>query len=204
MSTVRRIKAPIKRMTAEQYLAGPPDEFKAELIYGERIMCPRPTDNHQDLLHDLGEVLKRWTRAHKLGKVSYDIDMVLDEMKDLVYAPDLLFLAKENESRRRRGRIYGQADLCVEILSPGDKPHLQRRKFTDYERYAVAWYWIIDPEAATLEENQLTDSVFVCRSEVGKDDWFEPGLFPGLQFRLGPLLVGDLKAAVKGKAKKLV
>jgi Uma2 family endonuclease len=191
-------------MSAEEYLAGPPDEFKAELIYGELVVCPRPTDQHQDLAHDLGELLKRWTRSHDLGKVSFDIDMVLDEMKDLVCAPDVLFVTKENERRRRRGRLYGPADLCVEILSPGDTARRQRRKFTDYERYGVLWYWIIDPGEQTIEESELVNGVYVCRAEVGSTDWFEPGLFPGLQFRLGPLLAGDLKAAVKGKARKLV
>jgi Uma2 family endonuclease len=191
-------------MSLEEYLSGPPDEFKSELVYGELVMCPRPTDSHQDLVHDLGELLKRWVRANDLGKVSYDIDMVLDELKDLVYAPDLLFVAKEHESQRREGRLYGPADLCAEVLSPSDKPRVRRRKFTDYERYGVTWYWIIDPGEQTLEENQLVEDVYVCRSEVEGNDWFQPGLFPGLQFRLAPLIAGDLKAAVKGKAKRLV
>ena len=92
----------------------------------------------------------------------------------------------------------------MEVLSEFDKPRLLRRKFSDYERYGVSWYWIVDPEQQTLEENQLVDGVYVGRSEVGVRDWFEPGVFPELQFRLGPLLTGDLKAAVKGKAKKVV
>jgi Uma2 family endonuclease len=193
-----------RRMSAEQFLSGPSEDFKSELIYGEKLMCPRPSDQHQDLLHDLGELLKRWARAAKLGKVSYDIDMVLDELKDLVYAPDLLFVLRQNEQRRREGRLYGPADLCVEILSPSDNARVRRRKFTDYERYGVPWYWIINPETQTLEENELVEGVYACRTEVGGDDWFEPGLFPGLQFRLAPLLDGDLKAAVRGKAKRLV
>jgi hypothetical protein len=45
---------------------------------------------------------------------------------------------------------------------------------------------------------------YECRSEIVGDQWFEPGLFPGLVFRLPQLLEGDLKAAVKGKAKKLM
>src|SRR5262249_11901034 len=155
-----------KRMTAEEYLSGPPDEHKAELIYGEYVVCARPTDEHQDLVHDLGEVLKRWTRFHQLGKVSYDIDMVLDGLKDLVYAPDLLFIAKEHEKRRQGGRIIGPADLCVEILSPSDKPRVRQRKFSDYERYGVTWYWVIDPERQTVEENQLVAEVYRCRTEV--------------------------------------
>jgi Uma2 family endonuclease len=195
-----------KHVTLREYLDGPVDEFKTELIYGERVVCPRPTEEHQDLGHHLGEMLFRWTRAMGLGKVSYDIDMVLDELKDLVYAPDLLFLTKENMQRRRQGRIYGPADLCIEILSESDRPPIQQRKFSDYERYGVAWYWTIeqDPSQPTLLEYQLVNDRFAFRTEITGDTWFEPGLFPGLQFRLPPLLQGDLKAAVKGKAKKLM
>src|SRR6266545_3571774 len=163
MPTVqRRVKAPVRRMTTQDYLSGSPDEFKSELIYGELVVSPSPTDEHQGLQLDLGSLLRRWTRAHDLGQVWHDLDMVLDEFKDLVYRPDLLFLAKEHQGRRKKGRVLGPADLCVEILSPSDKPHIQRRKFSDYERYGVGWYWVVDPEAATLEENQLSDGVFVC------------------------------------------
>ncbi len=204
MSTARRLHAQPKRMSLEQYLSGPPDEFKSELIYGELVVSPSPTDYHQDLQFDLEHLLRRWVKAHNLGWVWHDLDMVLDELKDVAYRPDLIFLAKEHQGRRKKGRVFGPADLCVEILSPFDKPKRLRRKFSDYERYEVAWYWILDPQARTLEENQLVKGVYVCRSEIEGDGWFQPGLFPELQLRLPPLLEGDLKAAVKGKAKKLL
>jgi Uma2 family endonuclease len=195
-----------KYMSLQKYLAGPPDEFKAELIYGEKIVSPSPTADHQDAILELAQLLKRWTRLHDLGRVSHDLDMVLDELKDLAYRPDILFVAKEHAERWKAGRVFGPADLCVEVLSPSDRPRVRNRKYADYESYGVAWYWVIDPNRADplLEEHELVEGRFVCRTEVVGDTWFEPGLFPGLYLRLPPLLTGDLKAAVKGKAKKLV
>src|SRR5262245_11877586 len=193
-----------KRMTLEEYLAGPPDELKSELVYGELVVSPSPNETHQDIEYFLEHLMRCWVAASDLGWVRHDLDMVLDEMKNLAYRPDLLFLGKENAHRRKQGRLFGPADLCVEILSPNDKPKDLRRKFSDYERYGVSWYWILDPDARTLEEYQLREDVFQCRSEIDAAAWFEPGLFPGLVFRLGPLLEGDLKAAVKGKARKLI
>jgi Uma2 family endonuclease len=108
-------------MTAAEYLAGPVDKRNTELIHGEVVVSPKPSDDHRDIGHFVGEVLRRWARHFDLGKVSYDIDMVLDDAKDLVYAPDVLFVAKEHRTRRREGRLYGAADLCVEIASPNDK-----------------------------------------------------------------------------------
>ncbi len=191
-------------MTLEEYLASPSDDLKTELIYGELVMSPSASDFHQTGEFMLEMLLWLWTKAFDLGWVWHELDMVLDEAKDLVYQPDLLFLAKSHGQRRKRGRIFGPADLAVEIVSPSDRPHILRRKFTDYERYAVAWYWIIDPSERTLEENELVDGVFVQRVTADAMSWFEPGLFPGLQFRLGPLLDGNLKAAIRGKAKKLL
>lgn len=188
----------------EDYLAGPADELKTELIYGERVVCPSPTFEHQEVAHNLTHLLRVWVKAGDLGRVSHDLDMVLDDIKNLVYRPDILYVAKEHGSRWQRGRLFGPADLAVEVLSSSDKPSLQRRKFADYERYAVAWYWIFDPDKRTIEENQLVGDAYQCRIELEGDAWFEPGLFPGLRLRLPALLAGDLKAAVQGDAASLV
>jgi hypothetical protein len=62
-----------------------------------------------------------------------------------------------------------------------------------------------DPKSPRIEEHELVDGKYVSRAEVVGDEWFKPGLFPGLVFRLPPMIAGeDLKLAVKGKAKKLV
>jgi Uma2 family endonuclease len=192
------------RTTLKEYLAGPPDEFKAELIYGVKVMCPSPTAQHQDATFNITLLLRRWVLAKGLGRVNFDLDMVLDEANDLAYRPDVLYVAKENEARWQQGRVFGPADLCVEILSPSERPHRQRRKFADYERYAVPWYWIIDQEKMTIEENQLVGTSFQLRAEIEGDNWFAPGLFPGLEFQLRPLIEGDLKAAVRGEVAAMV
>lgn len=194
-------------MTARQFLALPPDEdCRTELVYGEIIVMPRPTAEHNDYFYDLGHLLKRWVRHLAAGRICLDIDMILDEENDLIYAPDLLFLGAEQLHRLKKGKLYGPADLCVEILSPAERPARQMRKYADYERYGIPWYWIVDPNAKepTLQEHHLVNGLYVLRSEIVGNEWFEPGVFPGLVFRLPALLEGDLKSAVKGKAKKLV
>lgn len=194
-------------MTTAEYLALPTDDTRTELIYGEVVMSPSPAFEHNVLIYCLVHVLMRWTQRYKLGKVGFGVDMVLDIRKALIYAPDIVFLAAANVARLRRGRIYGPADLCVEVLSPSDRPSIQNRRFADYERYSVPWYWVIRPDGKTpsIEENELVDGKYRCRSEITRNAWFTPGVFPGLTFRLPPMSTGqDLKTAVKGKAKKLV
>ena len=195
------------RMTVREFLALPPDEHcETELIYGEMIVMPKPRPKHNRMLYRLGHIVDQWVYHLQLGTVFFDNDMILDENNALVYALDLMFLANENADRYRDELVFGPVDLCVEILSPSNRPNLQERKFADYERHGIPWYWVIDPHAEqpTLRENHLIEGRYECRSEIVGDQWFEPGLFPGLVFRLPPLLEGDLKAAVKGKAKKLM
>jgi Uma2 family endonuclease len=195
-----------RHATVAEYLTMPADGLRTDLIYGEIVVAAQPSDKHQDWLHCLGEILRRWVRRYRLGKVCFDIDMILDVDNNLVYNPDLLFLARENENRLREGRLHGPADLAIEILSPSDRPSVRGRKYADYERYGIPWYWTIQPEAdqPILEENQLVDGKYVCRAEVVGNAWFTPAIFPGLFLRLPPILEGDLKAAVKGKAKPLM
>jgi Uma2 family endonuclease len=194
-------------MTTEEYLALPTDDERSELIYGEVVVSPGATWEHNDVIYYIRHLVGRWVQHFKLGKICFDVDMVLDVAKALIYRPDLLFLITEHLARRKRGRVFGAADLCVEVLSPSDRPWLQNRKFADYESYGVSWYWIIrpDPQSPGIEEHELVGGKYVCRAEVSGDEWFKPGLFPGLIFRLAALIGGeDLKAAVKGKAKRLV
>lgn len=194
------------RLSLDEYFEMPADDERTELVYGECVVSPRPSEEHNDLVHDLAEVLKRWVRHYQLGKISIDIDVVLDEPKDLVYAPDILFTLKSNRARRVKGRLYGTPDLCIEVLSPSERPWLQNRKFADYEGYGVHWYWTVLPAEADsrIEEYELVAGSYVCRQEIDGDAWFSPAAFPNLHFRLLPLLSGNLKGAVKGKAKRLM
>ncbi len=197
---------PAARLSLEEFFDLPEEGERLELVYGECVVSPRPSEEHNDLAHDIAEVLKRWVRHHNLGKISIDIDVVFDEINELVYAPDILFTATNNPARRFKGRLFGTPDVCIEVLSPSERPWLQNRKFADYEGYGVRWYWTVLPagDESRIEEFELVDGSYVCRQEIVGNLWFSPGVFPGLHMRLPPLLTGDLTRAVKGKAKRLM
>jgi Uma2 family endonuclease len=195
------------RMTAREFVSLPPDEHcETELLYGEVIVMAKPTPKHNRAIFHLGQIIDRWIRHMKLGLLFLDNDLILSEKDDLVYAPDLMFLATKNLGQYRDELVFGPVDLAIEILSRSNRPYLQERKFADYEAYGIPWYWVLDPlqEEPTLREHQLVKGKYICRTEIVGAEWFEPGLFPGLVFRLPQLLDGDLKGAVKGKAKKLM
>jgi Uma2 family endonuclease len=197
----------VPRWTVEQYLALSEDDEKSELIDGVLIVSPSPGFWHQDITHRLLHLLERWIYANDLGQIWFDLDMVLDEKRGIVYRPDLVYLSKTHLHRLQRERIFGPADLCVEIISSSDKPQVLLRKHQDYARYGVRWYWEIhrrEQDWQLLEYELGQAQEYVLRQELTGQDWFEPGLFPGLIFRLGPLASGEYKKAVKGKARRII
>ena len=132
--------------------------------------------------------------------------MILDEERPWS-TPRILCSSRPNVSINITTSLFTVPSISPSRFSQGSNPDFVAcRKFADYQRYGVPWYWIINPlaESPTIEEQQLVDGRYECRSEIAGEQWFEPGLFPGLVFRLPQLLKGDLKAAVKGKAKKLM
>jgi Uma2 family endonuclease len=99
-------------MTLRQYLADTSDERKIELLDGEPIVSPRPRSWHQLLILYLGYLLDRWVRAHGLGWVWPEIDMILDQRKPLTYVPDIVFWQKNTENDYVMGGCGGQR-ICV-------------------------------------------------------------------------------------------
>ncbi|MCS7166635.1 MAG: Uma2 family endonuclease [Gemmatales bacterium] len=197
-----------QRLTLAKYLAWPEDDRFMELIDGVLYMSPSHADWHQDIGSRLHSLLDRWTLAHALGRVWQDLDVILCENPAIVYRPDIVYLAKQHMKRNRNHRIYGPPDLCVEILSPSDRPSVVLKKHEHYARFGVPWYWEITGGPSSpwrIVEYQLSaQRQYQVQQEKTGQEWFEPGVFPGLVFRLDKLAAGEFKAAVKGKAKRLV
>lgn len=193
-------------MTVGEYNAIPRGDERTLLLYGRIMVLPRPSARPKHALNNLSVMLDRWIARETEGCLGFGIDMVLDCERALVHAPDLSYISGPHKRRLKNGRLLGPADLCVDIIDETQSRFVMNRRFADYQRYGVPWYWAwhVDRSPAVLEECRLLNGRYECRSEIAGAQWFEPGLFPGLIFRLPQLLEGDLKAAVKGKAKKLM
>src|SRR5437764_14694626 len=86
---------------------------------------------------------------HQLGKVGIaPLDMVLSPRRAV--QPDVLFVAKEHLGIIRE-RVMGAADLVAEVVSPDSRRRDRIDKRDRYEQHGVREYWLIDPEASTVE-----------------------------------------------------
>ncbi len=121
-----------------------------------------------DRFHD---ALKAWVRQNHLGKTGIaPIDMVLTTRR--VTQPDVVFVSNE-----RLGIIKEQltdaADLVAEIISPDSRRRDRIDKRDLYEQHGVREYWLIDPEAGTVEVLHLQSGTYhlVGRWHKGESAW---------------------------------
>lgn len=169
-------------MTNEEFSAMPETPYKTELLDGEAYMAASPRSDHQFFQNDFAAALHAWVRQYSLGRMAQCLDMRLAPA--WTFCPDILFISTVRMSQVQRNYIDGPADLAVEILSPSTE-HIDRgEKFVEYARYGVAWYWIVDLDAQTLEEYENVNGSFVLTQTVPFATIFSPRLFPGLTIDL--------------------
>jgi Uma2 family endonuclease len=86
------------------------------------------------------------------------------------------------------GLALGHPDLVVEIVSPSSRRYDRVLKPRWYAGIGVPEYWIVDPEARTVERLVLTaDGRWTIATTAAEDELFEPPSFPGLKLELTKL-----------------
>jgi Uma2 family endonuclease len=139
-----------RRFTYDQLVAELPETNRScELWDGELIMSPGPSCRHQTISHRFHRFLEDWVTAQESGEVfGAPLDMVLAPHQ--VVQPDVMFIHRDRRHIIQRA-LEGPADLVAEVLSLGGRTRDRIEKRDLYEQYGVREYWIIDPEARTVE-----------------------------------------------------
>jgi Uma2 family endonuclease len=73
--------------------------------------------------------------------------------------PDILFVAREHSDCIDE-RVYGPPDLVVEVLSPSTRRTDRHEKFYEYAQAGVGEYWMVDPDARTIEVFVLREGAY--------------------------------------------
>jgi Uma2 family endonuclease len=147
------------RLTYEDYAALPDDGRRYELHEGELCVTPAPGLNHQDIVGNLFVILRSHVNATRLGKVFVArVDCILEDIT--VVQPDIVFVETARASVMSERAIEGAPTLAVEVVSPSSAAIDRRRKLQLYARYALPYYWIVDPLARTIEAHQLVSGLY--------------------------------------------
>jgi Uma2 family endonuclease len=138
------------KLTYDDYAALPDDGRRYQVLDGELVMTPSPSVRHQEIIGNLFKLIDAHVRKQRLGKVCLSpVDCLLGKWTVLV--PDVAFVETARSSILTRRAIEGAPTLVIEVLSPSSKSIDRKKKRALYAEHGVPHYWIVDPDALTLE-----------------------------------------------------
>jgi len=166
--------------TLEKYLkiTSPDDGNLFEILNGELLRRGKPNLRHQEIVGNVSFLLCDFVERGNLGNVfGVPVDVVLGN--DLV-EPDIVFISKERKEIMSRERITGAPDLVVEVLSLSTSTRDLRYKWDLYARSGVREYWVVNPEAETVEVLTLINGVYQRHALGAKDGSVASKVLDGL------------------------
>ena len=176
---------PKPKFTIHDYMSTP-EGTRYQLLDGELIFAPSPTVKHQTLLANLYRLVYAFVSETNLGRVWFaPLDVVLSDHD--VAQPDLMFVSNEGANIVTGGNVQGAPDLVVEILSPSTSGYDQGYKRALYALHGVSEYWLVDPDAETVEVLVLGEESFNSYSVLRTGETLESPLLEGLSLPLEDL-----------------
>ena len=176
---------PELKFTYQDYVLLPEDK-RYELVDGDLCMVPAPRPYHQNVCGEIELALRQFVKERKLGQVLDAPCDVYFSQYDVVQ-PDILFFLSERLGIIKETYIQGAPDLVVEVLSPSDPGRDREVKRKLYSRYGVQEYWIVDPDARSIEVlTRQEGTLSTLQTFVASDSLTSP-LLEGFQLHLPPV-----------------
>ena len=119
-------------------------------------MSPRPKTPHNHICGNISFIFRRYLRGKPCIPFGDGEELYLSERDRFV--PDGMVICDRSKIQERG--VYGAPDLVVEVLSPGSARRDLGYKFRAYERAGVREYWIVNPDARSVEVHYLRDGRF--------------------------------------------
>lgn len=112
---------------------------------------------HEVVVSVLLRVLLSWAHLRRGFVLSSEVKYALTSRRGR--KPDISVFFTRDRKLPRRGAARIPPDVAVEVASP--RPRDRRRdrieKLREYAVFGVRWYWLVDPEARSLEILKLGD-----------------------------------------------
>ena len=146
----------------------PESNQPCELWDGELIMSPTPSFNHQKVVFRFQRALYDWVAARKLGEVVGDrstwsrLRIGDGARRDLHRAG----AAGDHRARRRRDR----PTWWRRSFRRGGRNRDRIEKRDLYEQHGVKEYWIVDPEAETVDVLELVQGQYELAMRRGPSE----------------------------------
>ncbi len=164
------------------------DDDHRELVDGELVEIEVPNGPHEFIVARLCYFLTAWAENGHGGRTyASGYKVRVSDRRGVM--PDVQFYRGGNTAPATQdaGLVSGRADLVVEIISPSSHRYDRVTKLRWYASLGVPEYWIIDPEARTLEQLVLHGEGYTIAASCADDELFAPTTFDGLSVPLARL-----------------
>lgn len=176
-----------------------------ELIDGELVEVEVPGFVHERVVMRLGLFLGLWAREHRADVVASGYKVRISDVRGVMPDLQLYREGRSPEGDQDAGLVVGCPDLVVEVVSPKSSRRYDRVvKLGYYASKRVPEYWIVDPEARTIERLKLTGTLYTIAGQAAGDDVFSPATFRGLRIPLEDLWSAPTPRAKRAAKKSAV
>ncbi len=166
-------------LTYADYVALPDDGRRYEILAGELAVTPAPGRRHQTVVGELFSLLHAHVKARGLGQVFVSpFDVILDDTS--IVQPDIVYVAAERLGIVAERGVEGAPSLVIEVVSPSTRQRDRSVKFQLYARHGVPHFWIVDPDARSIDAHVLRSGAYVVGARAAGDDPFCAEPFPDL------------------------
>ena len=133
-----------------------PEEVPGEIVEGRLVEEEVPEPPHELAIAYLAYVLGVW--SDQVGALVFTSGLHIAVGAKHGRKPDLSVYFQGTRPSRN-ALVTVPPDLAVEVLSPGPQNRRRDRiqKFAEYAAFGIRWYWLLDPEARTLDIYELSE-----------------------------------------------
>ncbi len=152
----------LQKMTAEELIRMPNDDFCYELIQGELKKMSPPGSQHGRIIMNISAPLHQYVKEKQLGTVyAAETGFKIASNPDTVRAPDVAFVCRERIQQVGDivGYWPGAPDLVVEVISPNDV-------YTEVEEKVFDWLGSGTQMVITVNPPTRTITVFRSSTDI--------------------------------------
>jgi Uma2 family endonuclease len=171
----------------------------AEILHDELILSPRPASPHLLASSQIGGFLAA-IRATRRGGPPGGAWWILHEPElhqgGHVLVPDLAGWRTERMPQFPSTAAFELVpDWVCEVLSPSSMGRDRVKKRRIYQALGVAWYWLVDPQAQTVEVLELRAGEWMAVAVAGGQEAVALPPFEGVTIDLSELWMPDPSAS---------
>src|SRR3984957_10917154 len=135
----------------------------AEFVDGKIEDLAMPTDEHQEIVLFLVNLLRAFAMKMKVGRALM-APLRVKVADGRFREPDVVFVMQP--PAKRVNRFWSGADLVMEVVSEDDPDRDWVAKRRDYAKAGIREYWIVDPEDKSITVLRLKNGKYVTHSKA--------------------------------------